>query len=253
MAEDGDSVRVSGTVVPADRRHRGAAGLMGGVDRPKLVELIERERERFAAEHVRSRELFDQAKRNLLGGVPMSWMSMWPGGHPIFAAEAQGSEITDADGNTYVDLCLGDTGAMAGHAPEATAEAVDARYRARRDDDAPDRGLGLGRGRARAPLRAAAVAADPDGDRRQPLRDPDGPPDHRPAEDLGLQLLLPRHRRRDVHRRRPRRARGLARGKRRPAGRSRPSRPRWSSSTTPTRWSACWPAARSRASSPSRR
>ena len=54
---------------------------------------------------------------------------MWPGGHPIFAAEARGSEITDADGNTYVDLCLGDTGAMAGHAPEATAEAVAERYR----------------------------------------------------------------------------------------------------------------------------
>lgn len=103
---------------------------MADLDRAKLAELTTRERERFAAEHARSRELFEQARTNLLGGVPMSWMSMWPGGHPIFAAEAHGSEITDADGNTYVDLCLGDTGAMAGHAPEATAEAVAARYRA---------------------------------------------------------------------------------------------------------------------------
>ncbi len=54
---------------------------------------------------------------------------MWPGGHPIFAVEAQGASITDADGNTYVDLCLGDTGAMAGHGPAATADAVADRYR----------------------------------------------------------------------------------------------------------------------------
>ncbi len=99
------------------------------VDRARLGSLIERERERFAAEHSRSRELFEQAKVNLLGGVPMSWMTMWPGGHPIFAVEASGASITDADGNTYVDLCLGDTGAMAGHGPEPTAEAVADRYR----------------------------------------------------------------------------------------------------------------------------
>ena len=89
------------------------------VDRARLGSLIERERERFAAEHPRSRELFEQAQVNLLGGVPMSWMVMWPGGHPIFAVEASGASITDADGNTYVDLCLGDTGAMAGHGARA--------------------------------------------------------------------------------------------------------------------------------------
>ncbi len=58
----------------------------------------------------------------------MSWMSRWPGGHPIFAVEAAGARITDADGITYVDLCLGDTGAMAGHAPAATSAAVAKRY-----------------------------------------------------------------------------------------------------------------------------
>ena len=58
----------------------------------------------------------------------MSWMARWPGGHPIFAVEAEGARITDADGLGYVDLCLGDTGAMAGHAPAATAEAVADRY-----------------------------------------------------------------------------------------------------------------------------
>ena len=99
------------------------------MDRGRLPSLIQAERERFASDHPRSQALFEKAGRNLLAGVPMSWMTKWPGGHPIFATEASGARITDVDGNTYVDLCLGDTGAMAGHAPEATAEAVAERYR----------------------------------------------------------------------------------------------------------------------------
>jgi glutamate-1-semialdehyde 2,1-aminomutase len=98
------------------------------MDRRGLKSLIQAERERFASEHPRSRALFEEARSNLLDGVPMSWMSRWPGGHPVFATEASGARITDADGITYVDLCLGDTGAMAGHAPAATAAAVSDRY-----------------------------------------------------------------------------------------------------------------------------
>src|SRR6185295_5555685 len=97
-------------------------------ERDRLTSLIEAERERFAEEHPRSQELFEQARRNLLAGVPMSWMARWPGGHPIFAKEASGARITDADGNSYVDLCLGDTGAMAGHAPAPVTAAVADRY-----------------------------------------------------------------------------------------------------------------------------
>jgi len=99
------------------------------MDRERLRSLISDEREKFAREHPRSRSLFEAASRNLLAGVPMSWMAKWPGGNPIFAADASGARITDVDGITYVDLCLGDTGAMAGHAPEATAAAVTGRYR----------------------------------------------------------------------------------------------------------------------------
>jgi glutamate-1-semialdehyde 2,1-aminomutase len=98
------------------------------MERNRLKALIQEEHERFAGAHPKSRELFDEARRNLLAGVPMSWMSRWPGGHPIFAAEAEGAHIIDVDGNSYVDLCLGDTGAMAGHAPAATTEAVAERY-----------------------------------------------------------------------------------------------------------------------------
>jgi glutamate-1-semialdehyde 2,1-aminomutase len=98
------------------------------MDRDRLKALIHAERQQFDSEHPKSQALFEDARRNLLDGVPMSWMSRWPGGHPVFAVDAVGARITDADGNSYVDLCLGDTGAMAGHAPAATATAVADRY-----------------------------------------------------------------------------------------------------------------------------
>ena len=54
----------------------------------------------------------------------MSWMAKWAGGFPLFLREATGARVVDVDGHEYVDLCLGDTGAMAGHAPPATVAAV---------------------------------------------------------------------------------------------------------------------------------
>jgi glutamate-1-semialdehyde 2,1-aminomutase len=51
-------------------------------------------------------------------------MIEWPGAFPIFAKEAKGSKITDVDGYTYVDFCLGDTGAMFGHSPKTIVQAV---------------------------------------------------------------------------------------------------------------------------------
>ena len=45
----------------------------------------------------------------------MNWMRRWPGGYPVFVAEAHGAHFADVDGNQYVDFCLGDTGAMTGH------------------------------------------------------------------------------------------------------------------------------------------
>jgi len=56
--------------------------------------------------------------------VPMPWMTRWPGSFPVFAATASGARLVDVDGIEYVDLCLGDTGAMTGHALPQVAEAV---------------------------------------------------------------------------------------------------------------------------------
>jgi glutamate-1-semialdehyde 2,1-aminomutase len=79
--------------------------------------LLGRERDRFTEAHPRSRDLHERARRSLLAGVPMSWMTMWAGPHPIYLAEAHGATLVDVDGNSYADFCLGDTGAMAGHLP----------------------------------------------------------------------------------------------------------------------------------------
>jgi glutamate-1-semialdehyde 2,1-aminomutase len=95
-----------------------------GVERSRLAALTAREAEAFAAARPRSRELAERARKSLLGGVPMTWMMRWAGPYPLFLAEAKGARIVDVDGHEYVDLCLGDTGAMAGHAPEPVVRAV---------------------------------------------------------------------------------------------------------------------------------
>jgi glutamate-1-semialdehyde 2,1-aminomutase len=54
----------------------------------------------------------------------MPWMTRWPGAFPVFVETASGARFTDVDGHEYVDLCLGDTGAMTGHALPGVADAV---------------------------------------------------------------------------------------------------------------------------------
>ena len=99
------------------------------VDRDRLAELLTAERQAFLDRHPRSAALHERARRSLLDGVPMNWMVKWAGDVPLFVDEAQGAHFRCVDGHDYVDLCLGDTGAMAGHAPEPTVRAVEAQLR----------------------------------------------------------------------------------------------------------------------------
>ena len=96
---------------------------MGEIDRSRLESLLAAEQERYTAEHPASAALYGEA-RNLFGRVPMTWMNMWTGGFPLYLDRAQGNRITDVDGHTYIDFALGDTGAMAGHSPQASVKAV---------------------------------------------------------------------------------------------------------------------------------
>ena len=94
------------------------------IERANLKRLNEVEEERFLARTPKSRERFEAAKMVMPGGVPMSWMTKWPGKYPLFVASAKGAHFTDVDGNEYIDLCLGDTGSMTGHSPVATVAAI---------------------------------------------------------------------------------------------------------------------------------
>ncbi len=86
--------------------------------------MLERERALFIQRNPRSRELAERAGRHWLGGVPMMWMAEWATPYPLFIDTAKGITLTDADGNTYKDFCLGDTGAMFGHSPDIVAAAL---------------------------------------------------------------------------------------------------------------------------------
>jgi len=97
---------------------------MKTIDYSRVAQLMERERATFRARHATSGRLAADARRSLLFGVPMNWMTRWPGDHPVYVDHAEGARFTDADGNEFIDFCLGDTGGMAGHSPPATADAV---------------------------------------------------------------------------------------------------------------------------------
>jgi len=94
------------------------------INRQRLAQLREVEERRFLQLHPKSGELYEKAKSNMPDGVPMSWMVKWPGAYPVFVDQAKGASFIDVDGNTYIDFCLGDTGAMTGHAPEPTVTAI---------------------------------------------------------------------------------------------------------------------------------
>ena len=54
----------------------------------------------------------------------MTWMNKAAGGFPLYLDRGPGAPVTDIDGHEYVDFCLGDTGAMAGHSPARRSAAV---------------------------------------------------------------------------------------------------------------------------------
>ena len=87
------------------------------ISEAKVLAMLTREKALFIQRNPKSKGHSDNAARNWLRGVPMHWMVDWGTPFPLFIEKAQGVDLTDADGNTYIDFCLGDTGAMFGHSP----------------------------------------------------------------------------------------------------------------------------------------
>ena len=94
------------------------------IDRQKLESALKSEEQLFCDIHPKSLDLAKSAKTALLSGVPMPWMTRWPGSFPLHVQRANGARFVDVDDVEYVDFCLGDTGAMTGHALGAVAQAV---------------------------------------------------------------------------------------------------------------------------------
>ena len=95
-------------------------------DRERLAALWADEVALFEKLHPRSREQWRRAVPLMPDGVPMLWMAKWPGPWPVYVESAAGAHFVDVDGIDHVDLCLGDTGAMCGHAPAASVAAISA-------------------------------------------------------------------------------------------------------------------------------
>lgn len=98
--------------------------MSGHANRERLAALYQEQVEIYVAKHPGSKAAHERANANLLGGVPMIWMKKWPGPFPLYVKSAKGGRFQDIDDNDFTDLCLGDTGAMTGHSPDATVKAV---------------------------------------------------------------------------------------------------------------------------------
>ena len=103
---------------------------MTTINREKLKRLQQREAKRFIDDHPKSAALYQRAQGSLFGGVPMNWMKKWAGDFPVFVTNAKGAHFQCVDGRDYIDLCLGDTGAMTGHSPDVVLDAIARRIRA---------------------------------------------------------------------------------------------------------------------------
>ncbi len=97
---------------------------MSGRMEKVVRDMLTWEQARFEALHPTSKLAFQAGQAHYLYGAPSHWMRRWAGGFPLTARSARGARLQCVDGIDYADFCLGDTGAMCGHGPEAVTEAV---------------------------------------------------------------------------------------------------------------------------------
>jgi glutamate-1-semialdehyde 2,1-aminomutase len=97
---------------------------IGGINAARIRELRAREERAFAKARPRSQKVAGHGLTGFLGGVPMHWMADWPMPFPMVVDKATGATLTDIDGHTLDDFCLGDTGSMFGHSPVPVARAI---------------------------------------------------------------------------------------------------------------------------------
>src|SRR5919106_4564799 len=74
---------------------------------------------------VKSRKLFERARRMLPGGVDSPVRAFQAvGGAPLFVKRASGSRLYDVDGNTFIDYVMSWGPLIHGHAPAGQVKAI---------------------------------------------------------------------------------------------------------------------------------
>jgi len=78
--------------------------------------------EQYISRTKRSREMYEEAKHYLAGGVPGSARYRRP--YPLYMKEAKGSKFWDIDGNEYIDILCSAGATILGHSPSSVMDAV---------------------------------------------------------------------------------------------------------------------------------
>lgn len=98
--------------------------MTAGISHQKITQLRATEAQTYSAARPKSKAALARGIAHFLDGVPMHWMRDWPMPFPFVVHAAKGAAITDIDGHTLDDFCLGDTGSMFGHSPAPVAKAI---------------------------------------------------------------------------------------------------------------------------------
>jgi glutamate-1-semialdehyde 2,1-aminomutase len=100
----------------------------GDLDRRRIRDLHERERERFRDARPHTLELLARAGAHMPNGVPMAWMAA-DNEPPVYIDRGEGAGFTDVDGFRYVDFNASDMSMFCGHANPAIVRAIEERAR----------------------------------------------------------------------------------------------------------------------------
>jgi len=101
------------------------AAVPTAINRARVSELSETEERRLNERTPRSGEMYERARRSLVGGVASSYQLRDP--WPIYLSEGRGSRVWDVDGNEMIDFHNGFGSMVQGHAHPAIVRAVQER------------------------------------------------------------------------------------------------------------------------------
>ena len=193
------------------------------IDRDRLDAVAACRAGRISSGSIRVRpHWLPRVRAHLVAGVPMPWMTRWPGAFPIHVAEASGVTTSSTSTASSTSTSASATPVRwRGTVSAAVADAIAHQASIGLTTMLPSADAAWVGAELARRFRTAQVAAGDDRHRCQPVRPAIRPPPHRAAEDRGDGLVLPRHGRRDAGdpRRRPpprRQSPGRDRSPRRP-------------------------------------